>query len=150
MNAIKFFIHWQYTDENKDLKEKLDALKSRLDEVNRFNICQCTIAISLIFSKLLQLFLFSTSPVNNSVGCNSFSTLLLVLSQNFVTLLLISNRFTGSKLHNTDNTKFFHLIAINSRNNEILFPIFLLTKLQENQEYFRVLLLLLCFNKEKN
>ena len=49
--------------------------------------------------------------LNNSIGFNSFSTLLLVLSQklqNFITLLFISNHFTGSKLRNAYNTKFFH------------------------------------------
>ena len=53
----------------------------------------------------------STSVINNSIGFNSFSTLLLVLSQklqNSITLLLISNHFTGSKLRNAYNTKFFH------------------------------------------
>ena len=40
----------------------------------------------------------STSVINNSIGFNSFSTLLLVLSQklqNSITLLLISNHFTS-------------------------------------------------------
>ena len=53
----------------------------------------------------------STSVIKNSIGFNSFSTLLLVLSQklqNSITSLLISNHFTGSKLCNAYNTKFFH------------------------------------------
>ena len=72
----------------------------------------CTIVTSLIHSKLDYCnFLISTSVVNNSIGFNSFSTLLLVLSQklqNSITLLLISNNFTGSKLRNAYSTKFFH------------------------------------------
>ena len=67
----------------------------------------CTTATSIIHSKLD----YSTSAVNNSIGFNSFLTLLLVQSQklqNSITLLLISNHFTGSKLHNVYNTKFFH------------------------------------------
>ena len=72
----------------------------------------CTIATSLIHSKLDYLTLFfSTSAVNNSISFNLFLTLLLVLSQklqNFITLLLILNHFTGSELHNAYNIKFFH------------------------------------------
>ena len=48
------------------------------------------------------------------LGFNSFLTLLLVLSQklqNFITLLLIWNHFTGSKSNNADNTKFSHLLT---------------------------------------
>ena len=53
----------------------------------------CTIATSLIHSKLDYMYLFiSTSVINNSSGFNSFSTQLLVLSQklqNSISLLLI-------------------------------------------------------------
>ena len=49
---------------------------------------------------------------NLSIASYTIPTLLLVLSQklkNSITLLLISNHFTGSKLRNAYNTKFFSL-----------------------------------------
>ena len=71
----------------------------------------CTIATSLIHSKLdyCNSLYRSTSVVNNVIAAvNSFSTLQLVLSQklqNSITLLLISNHFTGSNLRNAYNDK---------------------------------------------
>ena len=72
----------------------------------------CTIATYLIHSKLdycNSLYLnISNQQINR---LQSFSTPQLVLSQklqNSITLLLISNHFTGSKLRNAYNTKFFH------------------------------------------
>ena len=71
----------------------------------------CTIAPSLIHSKLDYCNSLYLNISSQQLGFNSFSTLLLVLSQklqNSITLLLISNHFTGSKLRNPYNTRFFH------------------------------------------
>ena len=73
----------------------------------------CTIATSLIHSKLdycNSLYLNISNQQLNRLQL--FSTLLLVLSQklqNSITIITpISNHFTGSKLRNAYNTKFFH------------------------------------------
>ena len=75
----------------------------------------CNIATYLIHSKLDYCNSLYLNIINSQQlkGFNSFLTLLLVLSQklkNSITLLLIWNPFTGSKLNNAYNTKFSHLL----------------------------------------
>ena len=68
----------------------------------------------IILNMITATLFILTSTVNNSIVFNSFSTLLLVLSQklqNFIILLLISNHFTGSKSNNAYNTKFSYLLT---------------------------------------
>ena len=72
----------------------------------------CTIATSLIHSKLdycNSLYLnISNQQLNRLQLIFNSAARAVTKIQNSITLLLISNHFTGSKLRNAYNTKFFH------------------------------------------